>query len=220
MKIQKFNNFEADLRLSLLWQYNKATNLQSLIDQKQTWYDEYFSKFWQDWLNDVFDLRTANLFGTAVWSIILNVPFFIPTENRPLDAPTWGYNQYDPDFPDLINSYLNFNVSNFSDLEGFTLTLQEQRWLLRLRYFQLTTLTNIASIGTDIIYSINDFLDYLCSDNDIGYDGTIYILDNLDMTVTYNFTDPNFPVPLFIILQTLDIFPRPAGVGINYTGLA
>ena len=221
MKIQEFNNFDLDLTLSLLWQYNEATNLQSLITQKQSWYDLYFSEFWRNWFFNVFSLNTADLFGTAVWSIILNVPFFVPVQLRPLDAPTWGFNQVisPPPPPHLLNSYLNYENSNFSDIEGFTLTVEEQRWLLRLRYFQLTTLTNIADFNGDPAYSINDFLAYLCTDNQIGYNGTIYVLDNLDMTMTYHFTDPDFPVALFTIINTLGTWPRPAGVSISFTGL-
>lgn len=344
MKIQQFNNFAVDLKQGILWQYNDATNLLGLINSKQQWYNIYQSGFWGVWHEIVFNLQTADDFGLAIWSIILNVPLLVPYEPRPLSAPTFGFNAFiitdisdtselsvgmtvsgtgisadttiieipsatsvvvsqpmtdtgtqaltfslvqscettdtsdvlvvedssvlfagmdvsgtgiagsttilnildptsitlsnaatatgteditfsldlngDIDTPGLENSYLNFEHSNFSDIDGIVLTVEQQRWLLRLRYFQLTTLGNVAGYFPNLTYSINEFLHYLCEDNAINYNGTIYALDNLDMTMTYHFTDTDFPSPLYQALRELDIFPRPAGVGILYTGLS
>ena len=64
-KIQDFT-FSANLLESLLWQYNEAETLQSILQQKQDWYDLNFSQFWDDWYNDVFNLQTANNFGLSV----------------------------------------------------------------------------------------------------------------------------------------------------------
>jgi hypothetical protein len=220
--IQAFDYF-TNLKQSILWQYENAINLVSLINQKQGWYDEYQSAFWIIWAQTVFDLTTANFFGSAVWAIILNVPEYVPIETPPPVQPTWGFNAYDPSYPDLENTYLNFENGNFIPYApDVILNLEQQIFLLRLRYFQLTTLTNIAGLLSNDppgLYSINTFLNYLCTNNFIGYTGTIYAIDNLDMTITYNFTADDFPLALFNVLQALDIFPRPAGVGILFTGL-
>lgn len=69
---QEFD-FSINLLEALIWQYNNAPRLESLLRQKQTWYDVNNRDFWQDWLRDVFDLRTANTFGLRVWSIILGL---------------------------------------------------------------------------------------------------------------------------------------------------
>lgn len=242
MNIQTFN-YTVDVTESILWQYNKATNLMNLIEQKQAWYDLYQTEFWQNWYNDVFNLLTANEFGLAVWSIILNVPLYIGFVPEADDAPIWGFNEYDPAYPDLENTYLNFfgtlngdtpTGANFSTKgQIISLTDEEQRFLLRLRYYQLTTLgsicsftavdeaaaANAASKGLTIDYTIEDintFLNYLCETSDIGYSGTIYVLDGLDMTITYVFTANDFPSTLLQVIIDLDILPRPAGVGISY----
>lgn len=368
-KIQEFNNFATDLKQSILWQYNDAKNLISLIDQKQIWYDVNQSGFWGVWTEIVFNLTTADIFGAAIWSIILDVPLLV-TDLPFVEQPTWGFNAYkitgfddtfvinesgdnivtasgafvvtgsgissslsvgmsvsgvgiSPDTvivsivsntiiyishlmtvdslesltfsldqdgvldsgsaivtglsdtsvihpgmavsgtgipgstsvlnilsstsitlsenatetgintltfsvtgdgnltdPGLINTYRNFEQGNFSQFnQNLNLSVEEQRWLLRLRYFQLTTLTNIAGFEPNLTYSINKFLDYLCTDNDINYEGTVYVLDNLDMTITYHFTSTTFPSPLLNALIFLDIWPRPAGVGVLFTGL-
>jgi hypothetical protein len=71
--VQDFD-FSVDLLRALLWQDNSAPILTSLLTQKQDWYDENVTQFWEDWIANVFDVRTANEFGLAVWAIILGVP--------------------------------------------------------------------------------------------------------------------------------------------------
>lgn len=218
-KIQEFNLFQTDIMQSILWQYNEATNLVALIQAKQNWYSVFFSGFWGVWEEIAFDLRTVDLFGAAVWSIILDVPLLV-SDLPYIPQPTFGFNEYDPSFPTLLNNYVNFENGNFSQYnQNLNLNLEQQRFLLRLRYFQLTTLTNVADINAAIPQSINDFLNYLCTDNEINYPGTIYVIDNFDMTITYHFTSVDFPNALFNVLREFDIFPRPAGVSVSFTGL-
>ena len=235
--IQEFN-YLVNIDESILFQYNQATNLVSLITQKQNWYDLYQSGFWDTWYNTVFNLVTAELFGLAVWSIILNIPLYVTYVVESDDKPIFGLNAYDPSYPTLENSYFNFygtlngetsTGANFSTRgQVINLTEEEQRFLLRLRYYQLTTLGSICSFpavdaavlentGNDYtIEDINTFLNYLCTDNLIGYTGTIYVLYGLDMTITYVFTTNDFPTDLLEAIFDLDVLPRPAGVGIRY----
>ena len=221
MRIQEFNNFEADLLQSILWQYNDATNLLSLLNAKQIWFNQYQSQFWLDWYNNIFNLvsPTLNLFGATVWSIILNVPLFVTIDPETPET-IWGFNAYDPTYPTLENN-TNWNFygpdgysgigANFLESPDISLSIYEQQFLLRLRYFQLTNLGDIVDI--------NAFLNYLCLDNLIGYTGQIYIIDNYSMSVTYHFTTTDFPDDLFTAIQTLVLWPRPAGVAITFTGL-
>jgi hypothetical protein len=206
MNIEEFN-YKVNLLQAILWQYDESTNLLSLINQKQNWYDLYQTQFWIDWYTNVFNLLTANGFGLSVWSYILFVPLFFENIPESSDAPIWGFNQI-LSYPTLENTYLNFENSNFSSKgTAISLTLEEQRFLLRLRYFQLS---NRGSITV-----INDFFNYLVSTSNIGYSGTIYALDGLNMTMTYIFTSGDFSQNLFDAIQTLDLFPRPVGVGIK-----
>ena len=73
--IQSFD-FSVNLLQALLWEYNEASNLQSILTQKQAWYNTNQSNFWNNWIVNVFDMRTANEFGLTVWSIILDLPLF------------------------------------------------------------------------------------------------------------------------------------------------
>lgn len=63
-----------DLQKSILWQYDKATKLKSLIEKKEDWYKRNVTDFITDFFKNIFNLKTANDFGLAVWGKILNFP--------------------------------------------------------------------------------------------------------------------------------------------------
>lgn len=189
--IQQFD-FSVDLLKALLWQYEKAENLQAILNSKAAWYTENQTAFWQDWYRDVFDLRTANSFGLSVWSIILGQPLF--TNNAPDSKPTFGFGEY----------HVNFTRGNFSSNTGSSqmLSMETARILLRLRYYQLT--------GSGTVPEVNRILADVFS----SY-GQAYLLDNLDMTQTYIFRFVP-PSDLIYLFNNFDILPRPAGVGSDY----
>lgn len=190
-QIQAFD-FSVDLLRALLWQYNDAARLETLLRQKQEWYDANQTVFWQDWTRDVFDLRTANDFGLAVWAIILNIPLVVASQADPSDKPIWGFGQYRE----------NFNNGNFASISASQLSTEQKRLILRLRYFQLVTRGTVPEI--------NEFFAYLFAPL-----GLAYVNDGYDMTARYVF---NFPLSsaLEMILTEYDLLPRPAGVKIDY----
>ena len=75
MKIKQ-TVYEIDSAQALLWQYNQAARLESLVLQKQLWIDANVSGALDDWQKFVFDLETADANGLYVWSIILNLPLY------------------------------------------------------------------------------------------------------------------------------------------------
>lgn len=190
-RIQAFD-FSVDLLRALLWQYNDAENLQGLLQQKQDWYNTAYQGFWDDWLVDVFDLRTANDFGLAVWAIILNVPLVLETQADDPDKPIWGFGVYRE----------NYGNGNFAASPVIALTTEQRRLVLRLRYFQLVT--------TGCVPEINAFMAYLFQN-----DGLVYVNDGLNMKARYVFS---FPVDsnLDMVLSQFDLLPRPAGVEVDY----
>lgn len=187
--IQEFN-FEVDLLRALLWQYNEAVNLQGLLSAKNTWCETNQTEFWEDWLVNVFDLRTANDFGLGVWSIILGQSLytsFAPDDTE--DAFGFGDNNQ------------NFDNGIFATITGGNniYSTETARLLLRLRYFQL------VSSGT--VPETNRMLKYLFE----SY-GDAYLIDNYDMTQTY-ILDFAIPSEVRYMLYNTDVLPRPAGVG-------
>lgn len=191
-QIQAFD-YSVNLLQCLIWQYNEAEKLQSLLEQKNDWYIANQSEFWGDWYNNVFNLQTANDFGCAVWGIILDVPISTETAPPPAADLYFGFDEY--------NS--NFDNSNFTATNSVQpiLTLAQKRLVLRLRYFQLVT--------NGVVPDINRFMQWLFAD-----DGFFYVVDNLDMTMTYVF---NFQLSsdVLFVLNLYDILPRPAGVSVS-----
>ena len=191
--IQEFN-FNVDLLKAILWQYNDAIKLQSLLQDKSDWYATNQSQFWQDFLVNIFDLRTANEFGLKVWSLLLNLPLFVSSPPSSPSKPTFGFG----------SNFKNFTRGNFSSKTGSTnnLPLETKRLALRLRYFQL------CSSGT--VPEINRFLAYIFAPY-----GPAYLVDKNNMTQEYHFL---FPITwdLRYLFNNFDILPRPAAVKSSY----
>lgn len=190
--IQQFN-FNVPVLKSLLWQYQNSPNIQSLLQSKNAWYQQNQTQFWLDWIMNVFDLETANIFGLSVWSIILGQPIVFNNAANPDQIP-WGFG----------TNNANFTQGNFAGGAGgsYALPLEAARILLQLRAFQ------IVSSGT--VPETNRMLAYVFANY-----GPAWLIDNNNMTQTYMF---NFPLTsdLVYIFNNIDVLPRPAGVSSTY----
>lgn len=191
MRVYDFD-FSVDTLSALLWQYNESENIQKLAQLKQVWYDTNQTDFWDSWIRDVFDLRTANDFGLAIWSIILKAPMVanIPPTNK----KNWGFGQYNK----------NFNNGNFGQVGSKSkfLTTEQKRLILRLRYFQL--------ISRCTVPEINRMLKSLFGDI-----GKVYVQDTNTMEyIVYVFSFvPTSDIQF--VLDNFDVLPRPAAVGMR-----
>lgn len=207
--VQEFDH-SLDVLRSVLWAYNEAENLQALLTKKQAWYDANHVDFWDDWVVNVFDMRTANDFGLAVWSVILDLPLFGDNTVSPTTYLAFGFDTgevlpatspirafQDPAQPLATGG--NFAT----DTRGaFGIPTEQKRILLRLRYFQLVT--------RGALPEVNRFLLALLGPNEL------YALDGLDMTMTYVIVGPTSR-NMLQLFELFDILPRPAGVRVNYT---
>ena len=192
MKIQAFD-FSVNLLRAMLWQYNDAPRLESLVTQKQEWFNAQNQGFWEDWERDVFDLRTANDFGLSVWAIILDMPLSIlPAPDPDAERVIWGFALDDE----------NYTNGNFEGSSGFPLDTEQVRLILRLRYFQLVTRGTVPEV--------NKFLADLFLEL-----GPVYVADGLDMNARYVFGFSLSP-KLEAVLTYFDLLPRPAGVQVDY----
>ena len=200
MRIEEFD-YSVNFTPSILWQYNNSPKFKSLVSQKQAWYDVNHTQFWENWYTNVFNLITANDFGLCVWSIILNVPFLIRQVNP--NSNIFGFNTVPSS-----NHNKNFERGTFADVPvRAALSTEEQRIFLRLRYFKLISDCTTATI--------NPFLDLLFNDPDGIYQGGAWVLDNLDMTMTYVFNCP-ISNSLLEAIKIYDVLPHPTGVFLNY----
>lgn len=186
--IQDFD-FSVDLLRAVLWQYDGATGLQSLLSSKSDWYVVNQTEFWTNWRRDVFDLTTANDFGCAVWGVILGIPLSIGIPGSG-SRPVFGFG------PDN----LNFENGNFGRRSAgvASLTVEQKRLILRLRYYQLVSDGSVPHTN----YVLQQVF------------GQGYVLDNHDMTATFVFESP-IPAQIRTVIDQFDLLPRPAGVGIN-----
>lgn len=183
----------ANLLRVLLWKHNQAARLESLVRSKDAWYEENSGGFWARWYRDVFDLRTANTFGLQVWARILGIRLSLPLDPSNPDAPAWAFGSLRQ----------NFGRGNFGRVGNGTasLTLEEQRLILRLRYFQLVTRPSIVEINHAL--------------RTVFGPGRAYVLDPLNMEyITYVFTY-NPGNRLLGLLRDFDILPRPSAVGVR-----
>lgn len=188
-------DFSSDLLRALLWQHNTAARTEALVRAKNAWYEENQRDFWTNWVKDVFDLRTANAFGLQVWSRILGVPLQVAITPTTRLKPAFGFGSF--------NS--NFNNSNFTNNNGGTagLTVEQQRILLRLRYYQLISRCTVPDINRICAAVFADL-------------GTVYVLDGNDMEFTIYVFDFSPGSQLQFLLEQYDLLPRPAGVGVKY----
>lgn len=191
--IQQFD-YSVDLMEALLWQHNNAVRLNALSRAKNAWYQENSGDFWEAWVRDVFDLRTANMFGLRVWSIILDLPlnFALPLNT----SKSFGFGP----------NNANFNHKGFalSSNNSATVDIEDARLLLRLRYLQLICYPSITEI--------NRILATVFADR-----GGAYAEDSLDMqyvVFVFAFTPGS---SLAKLLYQYDVLPRPAGVGVRIT---
>lgn len=179
-------DFTVDVTKTLIWQYNDATKLQAIIENKQAWLNANLRDFWANWYRDVFDLRTANDFGLQVWAAIFGMKFTLKE-----DVPTliFGFSG---------SGGQNFNHGVFYPVQTEVLTTEQKRLILRLRYRQLTSNATIDEVQR----ALSNILP-----------GAIAV-DNLDMSLLLTY--PTMPDALTLyILDNYDVIPRPNSVQIN-----
>lgn len=186
-------DYNVDLLRAILWQYEESGRLKNIVQRKQAWVNRVHSEFWSSWYRDVFNIDTANRFGLAVWGRILDISLGVDQPPHP-NKISFGFGA----------NHVNFNNGNFGVLSSGSqqLSLDQQRMLIRMRYFQLTCRPTVPEL--------NEFMSYLFEG-----DGPAYVVDNLDMTMTYAFGFPPSSELLFV-LENYDFLPRPSGVGVNW----
>lgn len=182
-----------NLLRAILWQYEGADNLRRIVEAEQAWFDGAQAEFWESWIRDVFNFNTANDFGLSVWSRILDIDLGVDVDASTAE-PAFGFGQYNE----------NFENGNFSRLNSGTisLTTDQKRLVIRLRYAQLTTRPTLPNINRILSTVFTDF------------GGNAYVTDNHDMTIDYQF---NFLIPssLRLVLEKYDLLLRPSTVGYN-----
>lgn len=91
MHITRFD-FHNDYTPLILWQYLDAEKLKEIFGNEEAFSDKYIKDFFNDYNENVFNLRTADSFGLSVWGILLNQPRPVYNDLSPFsdeDYRTW-----------------------------------------------------------------------------------------------------------------------------------
>lgn len=103
MKVLNFSN-ACDLLDCLLWQYDNAKRLQTIVEGMQADFDGNTTEFWNNFYTNVFDLRTANSFGLRVWG-----------ETMGVDRPTYTHDGVTkPYSDDMYRLFLQSRILMFN----------------------------------------------------------------------------------------------------------
>ena len=184
---------EINLLTALDWQRSAADIAKQFIENEQNWLEVNHCKFWTDWQKDVFTLSTANDFGLAVWSIILDEDIFGFQTASPEDYPNWGFGLNDENFFD--GSFATENASTYE------FTTEQKRIILQLKAFK------VLAMGGPIIQTNKAMAN-------IFGNGVILAFDNFDMSYLYRLLDST--ISNFIIeINKRDLLPRPIGIEIS-----
>lgn len=74
MKIHEIDNSLKDLGKTVLWQYDKAVRLLSVMKHMQMLYHCAVEQFWRYWTEKVLSIDTCGAFGCSIWGSFLGVP--------------------------------------------------------------------------------------------------------------------------------------------------
>lgn len=189
------DNSASDINKVVLWQYDKAYRLLSLIHFLKVMYGAAVGSFWDKWIINVLDIDTCTEFGASVWSGLLGIsrPYIVDKRDgdhyqRPIDLKTF-------------RKYIKACFSLFS--MNFTLN-------------ELLNASEATSEGyLKILFSVDSMKDSN-GDKPCG----VVIKDNHDMSITYEKHETYFDKmdydqqELFNQLGN-EILPFPAGIRNN-----
>ena len=186
-------NCEINLLSALDWQRSGADIAKKFIENEQDWLKINHCDFWNDWQKNVFSLATANDFGLAVWSIILNEDISGYQGGAPEDYPNFGF---DVDAE-------NFYDGSFAAQDGITYeySTEQKRILLQLKAFK------VLAMGGSVFQTNTAMANIFGS-------GVILAFDNFDMSYVYQLREST--LSNFIIeINTRDLLPRPIGIEVS-----
>ena len=217
-------NCEINLLSALDWQRSGADIAKKFIENEQDWLQINHCDFWNNWQKDVFSLATANDFGLAVWSIILDEDVFgtrplIPSEDydfgfdddaenffdgtfevetgsSPENYPNWGFGINAENF---FNG--SFAITGDETFETYEFTTQQKRIILQLKAFK------VLAMGGPI-FQTNQAM------ANIFGTGVILAFDNFNMSYVYQLREST--LSNFIVeINKRDLLPRPIGIEVS-----
>lgn len=109
--------FEENLLSNIIWQYDNADNLKSLINAKNEYYNKNLKDFWNSIIDEFLNIQTALDWGLNLWGQILKVNRTYNVNGQNITLSTELYRKlilgklqliHSNGTPVEINKYLNF----------------------------------------------------------------------------------------------------------------
>jgi len=189
--IQSYDT-KIDLLRHIPWQYDKATKLKKILQDKQDNYQKYVIDFIDDLYTNFYNIDTANSFGLRLWEIILNIDFTVQPA-PPRTNNIFGFGSFNSNF---------FN-SNFAPVVGEdnSLSIELKRLVVKLKYQ--------SYFAPSSIVEINRVAKIVLGNNS-------YAIDNMNMSVTVYVERATASATRYNAMIDYNLLPIPAGVGVNY----
>lgn len=185
-----------DYRLTIISEYATSPAISSLIRSFNDWIDPEADL--DDFYNLVWDVQTAVGWGLDVWGRIVGVGRVLQITST---GKFFGFNEATNISADP------FNASPFYSGQQTT-----SNFILADDGFRVLVFAKaLANICDGSIPAINQILMTLFPDR-----GNCYVVDGMDMTMTYTFEFPLTPVEAAIVAQS-GILPRSTGVSSTLT---
>lgn len=132
--IHNIFSFDTNLIQNVLWQYENAESLKSLISSKEEWYNTNLNDFWQKIVDDFLNIQTAQDWGLNLWGKILDVSRIYNVNGVQTTISTDLYRRLilgklqlirsNGTVPE-INKYLNFIFSDHATSTSFSATVRD-----------------------------------------------------------------------------------------------
>lgn len=174
-----------DPAVTVLSQYANSPILTALVSDFAQWLDPA-SRF-DSFFSLLWDIDTAVGFGLDVWGRILGV-------RRVLQVPTGAYLGFESD---AEAKPFGFGILYGGGRSTNNVALTDEAYRLLLLAKAALNITNAS------IPAINSILLNLFNDG--------YVRDNMDMTITYVFSETLTPLQTAIVFQS-GVLPKPCGV--------
>ena len=271
--------FLINLEKCILWQYDKAPRISTLITEKQKWYKQNVSEFIVNFFINIFNLKTANDFGLNIWGKLLNFPRQIMLNKYQLKVLDRGGTETDTITVDRLT--FQSKIASGDDFTAITIG-QGDKYIFEfsvnigsgyyvsvydknnnlivdraeihsdgqtapspayygLSGYSVSSSGVICSVVADYtplnlsteqyrflllgqilkfkmnctIPEVNRYLRLIFNEQD---NRNVYVIDNHDMTISYNIEPSSLSDEIKLLIENYDFLPAPAGVKIN-TGL-
>jgi hypothetical protein len=168
MKIHTIDNSLNNLGKTVLWQYDRAYRLLSLLKHMQVLYHCAVEQFWDFWTTKVLSIDTCGSLGCSVWGLLLGVPRPVIVENgeeRLIATPVYRrilkgafyLMKASSSFEDILG-YLEivFGIGGDDNLSKWSVYVSEYGWTTNVAELNGEYQPKVSYQAGDVVWYEND----------------------------------------------------------------